>query len=374
LFAEFPPVSTADWERAIRQELKGADPSQLVWNTEDGIPVPPFLRRENAVEWIALPSSRTGPWKIRCDIADRDNSLARQRADELVARQADAICFRGVPVENSRDLDVLLDGLPLDRVSIHFSELREPGAILSLLAAKPGSKNLSGALEFDPLSDVTYPEAELLDHFAAFYRTVREKLPGFVPLTIWGNKPGATVVQELALALTTGAEYYAALSDRGIRIPDLARGTALSFSIGSNYFFEIAKLRAVRKLWAMMTGAFDQDAATCSPWIHARTFSSNRNANDAHVNLVRGTTEAMAAIAGGCDSLTVEPFDAGYRVADANSHRLAIGTQLVLREEAHLDRAPDPAAGSWYVDWLTDQVAQRAWELFQQMESEMGLT
>ena len=371
LFAEFPPISTEQWEQAISPKS--------VWHTEDGIDVAPFFRRDSATGWIA-PLAPRG-WKIRCDIANPDVPSAHRRALEMIARQADAICFRGTSIGSAAELATLLEGLPLDRVSLHFSRMRRPAEMLSLLAAHKGCEAWSGSLEFDPLAGLAetglsrVAKPALFDEFARFYRAVRLALPRFIPVSIRAatfHETGATAVQELGLTLAAGAEYCAALRERGIAVDDFARGAAICFSIGSNYFFEISKLRAARKVWAQMIGAFDSKASSHSVWIHARTSSWNRSVYDPHVNLLRGTTEAMAAIAGGCDSLTVEPFDEIYKLPDAFSHRLAIGTQLVLREEAHLGGVADPAAGSWYIDWLTGEVERRAWELFQQIEAEGG--
>ena len=164
---------------------------------------------------------------------------------------------------------------------------------------------------------------------------------------------GATATQELAYALAEGVDR---LAEGGA-----ANGIEFVFAIGSNYFLEIAKLRAARLLWAQATAAF---GAPQMAVIHARTSRLNKSVLDANTNLLRATTEAMAAVIGGCQSLTVEAF--GF------DEHLALNIQRVLKEEAHLDQVADPAGGSYYVESLTDALAAEAWKLFQQVEAAGG--
>jgi methylmalonyl-CoA mutase len=165
------------------------------------------------------------------------------------------------------------------------------------------------------------------------------------------HNSGATAVQELAFALAQAVDR-------------LASGeTQFNFvyAVGSNYFFEIAKLRAARILWAQATEPFHQ---TVPMRLYARTATANKSLYDRYTNLLRVTTEALSAVLGGCDALIVEPFDF--------PDRLAHNVQLLLKHEAHLDQAADPAAGSYYIEWLTDALAREAWKLFQQVEAKGG--
>ncbi len=167
------------------------------------------------------------------------------------------------------------------------------------------------------------------------------------------HNAGATAVQELAFALAAGVERLAA-GDRDL---------SFVFAVGSNYFFEIAKLRAIRLLWTQATRAFGVPATLV---LHVRTAIANKSLYDPYTNLLRVTTEALSAVLGGCDALIVEPFEF--------SDRLAVNVQLLLKHEAHLDQAADPAAGSYYVEWLTDALAREAWKLFQQVEAKGGFS
>ena len=184
---------------------------------------------------------------------------------------------------------------------------------------------------------------------------------------------GATAVQELGFALATGVEYLRALATRGIAIDDAAPRVRFALSAGSNVFMEIAKLRAARVVWAQAVRALGGSDAASALHLHVRTATFNKTVYDAHTNILRGTTEAFAAIIGGCDSLHVGPFDEVARPPDEFGRRLARNTQIILAEECDLARVIDPAGGSYYIEWLTNEVAQRAWSLFQEMEKAGGM-
>ena len=161
------------------------------------------------------------------------------------------------------------------------------------------------------------------------------------------HNSGATAVQELAFALAAGVDRLAAGDEHATFV----------YAVGSNYFFEIAKLRAARLLWAQAAKAFDK---TVPISIYARTATANKSLYDPYTNLLRVTTEALSAVLGGCNALIVEPFEF--------PDRLATNVHLLLKHEAHLNQVADPAAGSYYIEWLTDALAREAWKLFQQVE------
>lgn len=171
------------------------------------------------------------------------------------------------------------------------------------------------------------------------------------------EESGATTVQELGYALAEGIEFL---------VEHRPPGITFSFAIGSSYFFQIAKLRAFRLLWARAVEAFAmRDLQTT---IHCRTSRWNKSIYDPYVNVLRSTTEAMAAALGGADAITVEPYDNTFKQPDAASRRLARNTQLILKHEAYLDRVADPAAGSYFIETLTASLAAAAWKLMQSIE------
>ena len=178
------------------------------------------------------------------------------------------------------------------------------------------------------------------------------------------HEAGAHCIQELAYAIAAGVERLTALT-AAQTVDAAARTIEFVFAVGPSYFMEIAKLRAARLLWAQAVAAFERgDANACMMRMHVRTPRRNKSLCDRYTNLLRVTTEALSAVIGGCDQLTIEPF--GF------DDHLAVNIQHILQEEAHLDAVADPAGGSYYIESLTDSLARAAWKLFQQVEAEGG--
>ncbi len=178
------------------------------------------------------------------------------------------------------------------------------------------------------------------------------------------HEAGAHAIQELGYAIAAGVERLAARS-AAKPVDAAAREIEFVMAVGPSYFMEIAKLRAARLLWAQAVAAFgSNDAESCAMHLHVRTPRRNKSLCDRYTNLLRATTEALSAVIGGCDQLTIEPF--GF------DEHLALNIQRILREETHLDTVADPAGGSYYIETLTDSIAREAWKLFQQVEAEGG--
>lgn len=266
LLEEFPPVSTADWEAAIQADLAGADyEKRLVWQTDEGIAVKPYYRREHG-----------------------------NRA-----------------------------------------------------AMAPG--------EF-PFTRGAGPGWEIAQH---------EELPQDAVRADWFLESGATAVHELAWAISWGVDMLTRKVDEGQSVDDAARSIHFVFGIGSNFFFEIAKLRAARWLWAQAVMAFEPADPQCAQArILAKTAASNKTLYDPYTNLLRATTETLSAAMGGADSIIVRPAEFHERLAE-NVH-------FILKEEAHIDGVADPLGGSYYVEALTDELARLAWEKFQALEVRGG--
>ncbi|MFW6157664.1 MAG: methylmalonyl-CoA mutase family protein, partial [Balneolaceae bacterium] len=194
-----------------------------------------------------------------------------------------------------------------------------------------------------------------------------------VDLRLYHNA-GGSIIQELAIALATGNEWIARLTDLEVPAGVVASHLHFTFAVGSNYFPEIAKLRAFRLLWEQVTGQYlDEEDGKARAYIHAETSGWNKTLYDAHNNILRSTTEALSAVIGGCDSLTVRPFDEPLHTPGAFSRRIARNSQLILREEAYADKVVDPAAGSYYIETLTDKIAEKAWSEFQEIEKLGGM-
>ena len=206
---------------------------------------------------------------------------------------------------------------------------------------------------------------------------IREEPAGASPDVIAAHRfqdAGATVVQELGYGIAEAVERLATAPERGQTAEDAAGAIAFSFAIGSNFFFEIAKLRAARLLWSRVCDSFGCSQCASKMIVHARTSRWNNTIYDPHNNILRGTTEAMSAALGGCDTLFVAPFDAVYTEPGEDSRRLARNTQLILKHEAWFDRTVDPAGGSYYVEVLTDSIAREAWKLIQEVEGAGGFS
>jgi methylmalonyl-CoA mutase len=186
---------------------------------------------------------------------------------------------------------------------------------------------------------------------------------------------GSKFVQELAFSLSQANDYLAEMDELGIPADVTAPKIAFNFAIGSNYFLELAKLRAARMLWSRIVESYEiTDPNKAKMYVHAETSMWNKTVYDPHVNMLRSTTEAMSAVLGGVNSLTVHPFNATYKEADEFSERLARNKQIILKEEAHFDKVVDPGGGSYYIEKLTDSIAAEAWKLFQEIEKRGGYT
>jgi len=181
------------------------------------------------------------------------------------------------------------------------------------------------------------------------------------------QEQGGTIVQELGYGIAMGVETLVEQLQTTNSVDEVAKEIRFVFAIGSNYFFEIAKLRAARLLWARSVSAFGpRDESACLMKIHACTALSDKSIYDPYANVLRATTEAISAVIGGCDLLEIRPF--------CFADRLAMSIQRLIKEESHLDNVADPAGGSYYVEWLTDALAHKAWELFQHVEAAGGYT
>jgi methylmalonyl-CoA mutase len=370
LLAEFPPISTEQWEAAIQKDLKGADYNKrLVWQTDDGIAVRPYYRAEHiqGIDLNTVPgqfpytrgTSPVNEWKLREEVDSNDIAEANAQAKLAVAGGAEEIAFRRAVPQSLSDLRLLLTGL--DNVAIHLWADTEPQPLVNLLAANPPAP-FRGSLKLHPFTDA--------DIIAPFLRT--NPGPPLRPVAIRRAsflEAGATTVQEVGFILAAGIDYLKWMTARDVTVDQAANAVAFWFSVGSSYFFQIAKFRAFRMLWAQAVAAFGGSPEAAKACIFARTADWNQSIYDPYNNVLRGATEAMSAALGGVDSLTVAPFDETYRNPTEESRRLARNTQIILKKEAWLDRVTDPAAGSYYVEVLTDSIAKAAWKLMQDVES-----
>jgi methylmalonyl-CoA mutase len=293
----------------------------------------------------------------------------------------------GTSVASLADLRAALDGVDLAAQPLHVesgSAALAYAALLVALAREKGvdAARLRGSVGCDPLRGLTelgrlpLSLSQAYDELAVLTKWSAANAPGLQTVAASGHAfhdGGANAVQELAFTLAAAVHHLRELESRGVDVATAAPRVRLSLSVGTHFFLEIARLRAARWLWARVVEASGGEPAAQKLTLHARTSRFGLTVLDPHVNILRGTTEALAAILGGVDSLCVAPLDQAIGLPDTFSRRLARNTHTILREESHLDLVTDPAGGTWYVEALTAEIAEAAWELFQEVEAFGGL-
>lgn len=399
LFAEFPPVSTAEWEAKIEQDLKGADyEKRLVWKTAEGLKVKPYYRSEDLTHIKEMLSSLPGQfpflrgtsdvtnqWKISQDIETSNIEKANRQAVDSLKRGADSLLLNVSAVASAQDAANLLKGIDTQNATLLFNSAPSYPSLLEYLTEvlKADGSKLTAVLDFDPISYTLlnghyYASKEQdLEQGTQLLIKAKESLPLFKVISVNGqyfHNSGSTLVQELAFALAAGNEYLAYYTSRGISVDDVASRMTFVFATGSNYFMEIAKLRAARILWAQIVNQYNPaNIKSAAMHIHCITANWNKTIYDPYVNILRTTTEAMSAALGNADIITVLPFDMNYQEPDEFSMRMARNQQIILKEESNLDKVIDPAAGSYYIENLTSSLAEAAWNLFLEVEEKGGM-
>ena len=401
LFTEFPPVSTEQWEAAIAVDLKGADyERKLVWRTGEGFNVRPYYRAEN-LEGIQFLGSQAGEfpyvrgtrahnrWRVHQTVEVNCPKEANAEALKLLNAGVDSLGFEIAKEDfTAADLDELLRDICVPAISLVFSgkgtgnvaelviaKLEKEGTIAEAdvaFAIDPLVKGLSTKGDFcSPNGEKCFARIAALIKKTAAYKHIRIVT---VSADIFSNA-GSTIVEELAFALSAGNEYLARLTDAGLTVDEAARKLRFSFAVTSNYFMEIAKLRAARMLWANIVKAYNPEKNCAGKMmIHATTSKWNQTVYDPYVNMLRGTTEAMSAAIGGVYSMEVTPFDRSFETPSEFAKRIARNVELLLKHESHFDQVVDPAGGSYYVENLTQSIAAEAWKLFLEIEQKGGYT
>jgi methylmalonyl-CoA mutase len=424
LLDEFPPTTPAEWRRAAEESLAGAPfEKKVVTRTPEGIDLRPIYTREDGAKlplqstWPGLPPYLRGPtalgsragWKIAQELPygrpDEFNQALLQdlnRGQNCVNLLLDVATRLGLDPDSGQpgevggcglslatldDVGRALRGVDLSAVPVHAPAGISALAITALLVAwlaeqgkKPSA--LHGAVLADPLSEwvgrgtlpgglaAAYDEMAALTDWAVRNKT-RLRTIG-VHANLWADA-GASAVHELGFGLATGVEYLRELGLRKLGVSRAGPRFLFTFSLGSHFFMETAKLRAARLLWDRAVGAAGGTPQARRLVCHGRTSLWNKTVLDPHVNLLRATSEAFSGVMGGCSTMHVAPFDECFRVPDDFSRRLARNIQIILAEECQLGRVVDPVGGSWYVETLSLQLAEKAWALFQDVEREGGM-
>ena len=399
LLADFPAITTEEWMAKINADLKGADfEKKLVWKTNEGFNVMPFYRLEDVAELKTTTSApgefpyvrgtkTDNDWYVRQDIDATCAKTANAKALDVLNKGINSLGF----ILNKQELSAeyiatLLNGICPECVELNFRVCIRCAAQLATILAdyfKAQGADLAkveGSINCDPINRMMLKGKELNQAEVAEIAVATVKaaaaLPKFRVIGVNSlslNNAGAYCSQELGYALAWGAEYMTMLTEGGLTADEAGKAIKFNMGVGGNYFIEIAKFRAARMLWAMIVKAY-APACDCAAKmrVHAETSTFNKTIYDAHVNLLRTQTEAMSATIAGVDSLTVNGFDVTYKESDDFSERIARNQQLLLKEESHFDKVTDPSAGSYYIENLTNSIAEQAWKLFLEIQNEGG--
>jgi methylmalonyl-CoA mutase len=416
-----------DWRALASKDLKGADPESLTWRTPEGIDVKPLYTADDVdgidhldslpgfapfVRGVRATMYANRPWTIRqyAGFSTAEESNAFYRRNLAAGQMGLSVAFdlathrgydsdhprvegdvgkAGVAIDSVEDMKILFDQIPLEKMSVSMTM---NGAVLPCLASfvvageEQGvdQSELSGTIQNDILKEFMvrntyiYPPEPSMRIVADVIEYTAQHMPRFNSISISGyhmQEAGATAVQELAFTIADGLEYVRYAVDRGLDIDRFAGRLSFFFAIGMNFFMEVAKLRAARLLWHRVVSQFDpKDPRSAMLRTHCQTSGVSLTEQDPYNNVVRTAVEAMAAVLGGTQSLHTNSFDEALGLPTDFSARIARNTQLILSEETGIPQVVDPLAGSYYVEALTQQLADEAWSLIEEVEALGGMT
>jgi len=401
----FSIPSYEDWKIAAEKLLKGQSfDKKLITKTYEGINLKPIYTRADIEELNFINS-----------IPGKDNFLRGTRSDGFLGRDWD-ICQtinaksleefnsnlqyalkRGqtaiyvdtvlLKINTVNELDIILNKIDITKFAIYIRDDYSPLKAVNLLldyAAKENinTKNIRGGIIASPIEYLSEKGSlpsdieNIYDDIAQSIQLATRHFEEFRVLTIRGDvfhNAGANAITELAVSLSIAVEYIRAMMKRDISINEVARHISLSTGIGSNFFMEIAKLRALRVLFKNVIEAFDGKDDALKAHIHANTSLFNKTKLDPFVNTLRTTTETFSAILGSADTITTAPYDTLEKDNDKLSTRIARNIQIILKEESNLKRLIDPAGGSYYIETLTKNITEQSWKEFQNIEKNGGI-
>ncbi|MBO6789600.1 MAG: methylmalonyl-CoA mutase [Dinoroseobacter sp.] len=415
------------WAELATKELRGRPLEDLTWQTLEGIPVQPIYTAEDVKDLPALnempgfgPFTRGvkatmyagRPWTIRqyAGFSTAEESNAFYRKALAAGQQGVSVAFdlathrgydsdhprvegdvgkAGVAIDSVEDMKILFDGIPLEKVSVSMTM---NGAVIPILAnfIVTGEEQgvdcaaLSGTIQNDILKEFMvrntyiYPPEPSMRIIADIIEYTSNEMPKFNSISISGyhmQEAGANLVQELAFTLADGREYVRAALERGMDVDKFAGRLSFFFAIGTNFFMEAAKLRAARQLWHRIMSEFEpKNPKSMMLRTHCQTSGVSLAEQDPYNNVVRTAYEAMSAVLGGTQSLHTNALDEAIALPTEFAARIARNTQLILQEETGVTKVVDPLAGSYYVEKLTSDLANAAWELIEEVEELGGMT
>lgn len=422
---DFPVPSFEEWKQQVEKDLKGESfDKKLLTKTYEEITLQPiytsqdlkdlphlnnypgfenYLRGNNAAgfngkEWEisqeytqALPEDLNEA--LRYDLQRGLNSinivLDNPTMLGLDADQSRAgeVGKDGLSISGVRKMQVLFKDIDLTNQPINISGGFSALPIILLFTAyanetRTSLMNIKGSITSDPYEylllkgELPFSLKQIFDEMKLATELMIKSNSALKTIGVSGlafNNSGSNAVQELAFTLATAVDYLNEMIDRGLKADDVAKRIKFTLGVGSFYFMEVAKLRAARMLWNKILEAYEVKEENRKMFIHCKTTEFNQTYFDPYVNMLRTTTEAFSAIVGGADSIHTNPFDESFNHSDNFSRRIARNTQIILKEESHLDQVIDPAGGSFFVEILTDDIAKASWKLFQTIEDKGGM-
>jgi methylmalonyl-CoA mutase len=414
------------WRAAAEKEVK-RDPDTLVWQTPEGIAVKPVYTADDlaGIDHLdSLPGQKPfvrgpratmyagRPWTIRqyAGFSTAEASNAFYRKALAAGQQGVSVAFdlathrgydsdhprvegdvgkAGVAIDSVEDMKILFDGIPLGEISVSMTM---NGAVIPILAnfivtgeeqGVPRAQ-LSGTIQNDILKEFMvrntyiYPPEPSMRIIADIIEYTAKEMPKFNSISISGyhmQEAGATLVQELAFTLADGREYVRAALKKGLDVDAFAGRLSFFFAIGMNFFMEAAKLRAARLLWSRVMEEFEpKKASSLMLRTHCQTSGVSLQEQDPYNNVIRTAYEALSAVLGGTQSLHTNALDEAIALPTEFSARIARNTQLILQHETGVTKVVDPLAGSYYVESLTNDLAEKAWALIEEVEAMGGMT
>lgn len=363
LFNEFESVSSKQWKQQIQFELKGADYNDtLVWESLEGIKVKPFYHRDESD--FTYVSTRSNEFQIIQNIYVYDVKKSNERALDSLQRGAESIRF--TIEKNDVSLEDLMENLPKKNITYYYNLLFLSAEFVKKAAAFAKQNQFKIII----LQDAVGQLAKDGNWFTSLEKDFNElqflsdlKIPFLSCKTDLYQNAGANIVQQLAYSLAHANEYFN-------RIENISSPITFEVSVGTNYFFEIAKLRALRLLFNSLAKEYNH-TADCH--IVVTPTKRNKTLYDYNVNMLRTTTECMSAILGGADGISNLAYDAIYHKDNEFGDRIARNQLLVLKHESYFNQVHNPADGAYYIETLTNQLAEKALELFKDIEANGGL-
>jgi len=425
--SEFPKADRAAWDKAASKSAPGGDVSNLDWLTPDGITVKPLY---TAADTADLPFADTlpgfapylrgpqatmyavRPWTIRqyAGFSTAEESNAFYRKALAAGGQGVSVAFdlathrgydsdhprvtgdvgkAGVAIDSVEDMKILFNSIPLDKVSVSMTM---NGAVLPVLAGYVvaaeeqgvAQDQLSGTIQNDILKEFMvrntyiYPPKPSMRIIGDIIEYTSQNMPKFNSISISGyhmQEAGANQALELAFTLADGKEYVKTAIAKGMDVDAFAGRLSFFWAVGMNFYLEIAKMRAARLLWCrIMTGFDAKNPKSLMLRTHSQTSGWSLTEQDPYNNVVRTTIEAMAAVFGGTQSLHTNALDEAIALPTEFSARIARNTQLIIQEETHITNVIDPWAGSYMMEKLTQDMADAAWKIIEEVDAMGGMT